>query len=91
MKSGPGHGCISVSSGSETEFRTEKERTEITHSLQDLVVLDALLQILQVGVCASDRPHVRFKELDVPFLRQTKQTAECVHHSGGQGHDTTVV
>lgn len=46
------------------------------HSLQDLVILDALLQILQVGVRASDRPHVRFEELDVSLLLQTKHRVE---------------
>lgn len=36
--------------------------------LQDLVVLDGLLQVLQVGVDAADSAHVGLQQLDVTFL-----------------------
>lgn len=44
------------------------ERHESQHSLQDLVVLDGLLQVLQVGVDAADGSHVGLQQLDVAFL-----------------------
>ena len=53
----------------ENDPRRERERARCEDSLQDLVVLDALLQVLQVGVGAADRPHVRLQQLDVPLLK----------------------
>lgn len=70
-RGGPGNRRVSVS------WSGDVEGSEMIYSLQDLVVLDALLQILQVGVRASDRPHVGFKELDVPFLLQTQPSSVC--------------
>lgn len=41
--------------------------------LKDLVVLDALLQVLEVGVGAADRSHVGFEHLNVPFLETNRE------------------
>lgn len=46
------------------------------HSLEDLIVLDCLLQVLKVGVDTADGSHIRLQQLNVSLLLGGKRTRE---------------